>query len=452
MQINKSKLLFTMTCAVLVLSIYASQAKAQSIASIVNLFSKKQINIVITPAPSPTPVPWTIAQKIIEANELLKNITLTVGDKPITYTETRYTLVNGKIAPTVKSFKEPEKQIALAVLDTSTGKIQVVTITKHGADLIAPSGPDAPGGVNWNIDILQRPNGIIWNGWNTAYKINVPTHSVVIANVYPNETDTTVAKKAKGKTVYVTQRTIKYQLYAPYSPDLHTSDLVNSGLSYTNTVISKAFDDLRTAGVKSRSVSGALVADVFAPHAEFFNHIPLLEQTDLTEFEIDPQYTVERVQVIIGANQDQAFNTTCNSSSACGWLQFTPSTYATIVKDYPLAKLIKDFKSGAADHSNSMKAAILLYDENLKGLIKTNGQKILTDPKLEEYLASSYNGGPNHVYASLTASIIGGIQDWINALTSKKGGLQEETKGYMVKLRYLQQHATSLATLSSNGN
>ena len=428
-------------CAIFALSIYALKAQAQSISSIVSLFSKKQIDIVIaTPIPTPTAVPWTITQKISEAKNLLKDRILTVGDKPIVYTETRYTSVNGKIALTAKKFKEPEKQIALAVLDTVSGQIQVITIIKRGAELIAPAG--------WNINILQRPNGIIWNGWNTAYKINVPSNSVVIANVYPNETDTVVAKKIKGKTTYTTKRTIKFELYAPYSPDLHSADLVKSSMDYTGGLITRAFSELRVAGVKSRSVSGALVADVFALHSEFFAHIPLLEQTDLTEFQIDPQNTLERVQVIIGANQDQAFGTTCNSVSACGWLQFTPATYTAIVKNYPAAKLIKDFKTGAADHANSMKAAILLYDENLKGLIKTNGQKVLNDPKLEEYLASSYNGAPRHVYKTLAAAILGNIEDWMSALTSKTGGLKDETKGYLVKLRYLQQHSISLTSIS----
>lgn len=442
MKIAKLKLLLAIFRSVFVILFCVSQVKAQSISSLTGLFSKKQIDIVVSPSLTPTPVPWIISQKIIEAEGLLKNATLTVGDKDIAYTETRYTLVNGKLAPTVKSLKEPEKQIALAVLDTSSGQIQIVTIIKRGAELIAPAG--------WNINIIQRLTGIVWNGWNTAYKINLPVHSIVIANVYPNEKDTKVAQKVKGKIVYVTQRAITYELYVPYSPDLHSSDLVSSGLSYTSSIVSKAFDGLRVANVKSRSVSGSFVADVFASHSEFFGHIPLLEQTDLTEFEIDPQNTVERAQVIIGANQDQAFDSTCNSSSACGWLQFTPSTYATIVKDYPSAKLIKDFKTGAADHVNSMKAAILLYDENLKGLIATYGQKVLTDPKLEEYLASAYNGSPRHVYATLTASIIAGIQDWVDGLTSKKGGLKDETKGYLVKLRWIQQHpSSSLATISN---
>ena len=433
------KIIISFYLCVVAITGYVFTAHANMLPSVAGLFYSKQIDVVVSA--SPTPIPWTFSEKIIEAESLLKNATPTVGDTPIAYTETRYTLVNAKLAPTVKSFKEPEKQIDLAVLDTSSGAIQIVTIVKHGAELIAPSG--------WNIDILQRPNGIKWNGWNTAYKINLPAHSVVVANVYPNETDTTVAKKVKGKTVYVKQRTIAYELYSPYSPDLHTSELIKSGADYTNSMIAKAFTDLRVAGVKSRAISGSLVADVFASHSEFFGHIPLLEQTDLTEFEIDPQNTVERAQVIIGANQDQAFNTTCNSSSACGWMQFTPSTYNTIVRDYPSAQLIKDFKTGAANNLNSMKAAILLYDENLKGLIASAGQKVLTDPRLEEYLASSYNGSPQHVYKTLTASIIGGIQDWIGALTSKKGGLKDETLGYLVKLRWLEQHPTSSLAIVS---
>jgi len=440
MRIKKTKLLFIITCVLAAIFICVSQVKAQSISSLIGLFSQKHIEVVIAP-PTPTPALWTISQKITEAKNLLKDTILTVGNNPIAYTEIRYTSINGKLTPTVKNFKEPEKQIALAVLDTSSGQIQVITIIKRGAELIAPAG--------WNINILQRPSGIIWNGWNTAYKINIPTHSVVIANVYPNETDTKIAKKVKGRTVYTTQRTIKYQLYAPYSPDLHSSDLIKSGVDYTSAIITKAFDELRQAGVKSRAISGMLVADVFASRSEFFARIPLMEQTDLTEFQIDPQNTVERAQVIIGANQGQAFGITCNSSSACGWLQFTPVTYANIVKIYPLAKLIKDFKTGAADHLNSMKAAILLYDENLKGLISKNGKKIMADPKLEEYLASSYNGAPRHTYASLTAAILGGIQDWVDALTSKKGGLKDETKGYLVKLRYLQKYSSqTLADIS----
>lgn len=441
MSIFRSKIFWGIVLATAIIVAGGLSVSAKDMPALTSLFSNTVVTVTATPIPTLPPAPpWTIAQKIVEAENLLKNVQLIVGTTPISYTESRFASVNGKLSTTVAKFKEPEKQIALAALNMLTGEIKIVTIVKHGADLISPAG--------WTIDVLQRPNGIQWNGRNTSYRVNSPANYVIIADVYPNETDTTIAAKVKGKKVYTTQRTIKYDLYAPYSPDLHSSDLVKSGQDYTSDLVAQAFAVLKANGVMSRALPGSLVADVFAGKTYFFGHIPLLEQTDLTEFVLDPENTVERAQVIIGANQDQAFNITCNSSSACGWMQFTPGTYNTVVKDYPGAKLIKDFKTGAADHLNSMMAAALLYDENLKGLISKNGSQVLNDPKLEEYLASAYNGAPAHVYTTLKAAVLNGIQDWINALTPATGGLKTETKGYLVKLRWLQEHP-SLAMISA---
>lgn len=439
----KPKIIFSIFTTLLVCILYTLTVHAQEFPVLAGLFSNKQIEVVATvPSPQFSPVPiWTLSGKIFEANNLLKGVELKVGNKNIEYKESRFAYVNGKLVSSSKSFKEPEKEIALAVLNTETGEVNVIKVIKRGGELIAP--------VGLNIDVLQRPNGIRWNGRNTAYRINTPERGVVIANVYPNETDTKVAKKKNGKTTYTTQRTIRYDLYSPYSPDLHNSELIKLGEEYTNNIIKKAFDDLRVSGVKSRAIPNTLVADIFASRSYYFSHIPLLEQTDLTEFQIDPKNTVERAKILIGANQDQAFNITCNSSSACGWLQFTPNTYKVIAKSYPVAKLITDFKSGASDHVNSMKAAILLYDENLKGLMSSSGKQVLTDPRLEEYLAASYNGAPRHAYASLKAAILGGIKDWIDAVGPKKTGLRTETKGYLVKLRYLQEYdSPSLTTIA----
>ncbi len=380
----------------------------------------RQLSVISTAITTPTPVLWTIESKIAEAHQLLADVKLKVGTQDISYTEDRISQdpATGQTTVTTRTFKEPEKEIALAALDTKTGEISIIRIIKRGADLIVPDG--------WNISILERPNGIRWNSWNTAYRVEKPDNKIIIANVYPDR-DTPSSD-------------IDYYFYSPYSPDIHTPDLITAGTQYLHSVVAQAFADLTAADVPSAAVSGSSVAAVWQPHTEFFEHIPYLEQTDLTEFMIDPQSTVDRINVIIGANQSLAFANTCNSSSACGWVQFTPQTYKQIVKQYPKANLIKDFTEGAKDHLNSMKAAILLYDTNLTSLIAANGQSVLKDPRLEEYLAASYNGSPTRAHKSLAAAIIGGIQDWINALTSKKGGLANETKGYLVKLRWLQEH------------
>ncbi len=402
-------------------------------ASAFSLGTGAQISVVITPTPTPTPVVWTLHSKIAEAKAMLAGMTLKVGLTDITYTEDRIT----PASISKKTLKEPEKEIALGILNTDTGEIKIIKITKRGADLIAPS--------SWSISITPRANGIRWNSWNTAYHVDHgPTSSsyVVIANLYPDEKNTTVATKVKGKKVATVQQTIDYKFYAPYSPDIHKPELINAGQQYLRSMVTQALAELEQAGVGSVAVPGKSVADVWKDHAGFFERIPLLEQSDLTEFVFDPQTTTERIYTIIGANGDGAFANTCNSSSACGWVQFTPPTYKSIAKLYSKAKLIPDFVTGAADHENSIKAAILLYDYNLRGIIKSNGQAVLQDPKLEEYLAASYNGSPSRATKSLASSILNTVEDWINALSSKKGGLADETRGYLVKLRYLQGHTS----------
>ena len=102
-------------------------------------------------------------------------------------------------------------------------------------------------------------------------------------------------------------------------------------------------------------------------------------------------------------------------------------------RDIELNLLIKDFEKGASDHLNSMTAAILLYDYNLSHLIKRHGDKITKDPRLEEYLAAAYNGGPARVSRSYTATILNKINEWF-------GHLRPETKGFIKKLRFLQEN------------
>ena len=104
-----------------------------------------------------------------------------------------------------------------------------------------------------------------------------------------------------------------------------------------------------------------------------------------------------------------------------------------VVKNYPTAGLIKNFEVGAADHINSAMAAILLHDLNLKDLVRLFGEKITENPVvLEELLDGAYNGAPKWVHKSLTASLAKGLADWSNTKY-----LRTETRGYLVKLRYL---------------
>ena len=270
----------------------------------------------------------------------------------------------------------------------------------------------------------------------------------MLKNKYPDvneKTQKVTVKDKTGKKRTISKKfyTVEEFVYSPYSGELHTPELVEAGREYLKSVVRTAMADLKDNHVSSRAIVGQMVADIPALSPSFFARLPILEQTDMTEFNTDPQTTVDRVLVLIGANKGVAFKKTGSKAGALGWVQFTPTTYKSIRKAYPTAKLIADFEIAAADHLNSMKAAILLHDYNLDGLIKKFGNKILVDPKLEEYLAGAYNGAPKWVNNSLRATILKGLSDWINALSSTRkdslGGLRNQTKEYMVKIRYLQE-------------
>jgi hypothetical protein len=400
-----------------------------------NLFSKDisidNTTAVISESTKITDNKINILEKINEKDDELIKVPIAVGPKEITFYENRISLLNnGKLSVVKKKFTDKERILGLKLLNVKTGEVRVIKvktqITNDGVKIIAPDG--------YNIEIIERPNGIKWNFWNTFYKVNTPENFVVIKNNYPIEEIITIKKVVKGEAVKETKKTVKGFLYVPYSDFLEQEEykniLIKIGKEYDKYVVEKAFKLLREREVFSRSFPGKLVSDVEALSSRFFERLPLLEQGDLTEFAFEPQKTVNRVLIILGSNRENAWTRTCNRVDACGWIQFTPGTYNQIKNYYPKAKLISDFKKGAADHINSMMAAILLYDYNLADLVRNYGESITQDSRLEEYLAAAYNGSPKHVWNSLNATLGKSYSDWTKHLKT-------ETHGFIFKLRYL---------------
>lgn len=370
---------------------------------------------------------WTLAEKIEEKEDELLAIPLWLGNREIIFYENR---VSGNGTVTKKKIQDEEREVALKILNTKSGEVRIVKVkiaisSKDGLRVISPS--------EYKIDIdTPRTNGIRWNQWNTMYKISEPTDWIVIKNKYPQW------KTEKGKKI------VEERIYVPYGPDIHIPEMVDAGRQHLSWIVEKSFEDLRQKRVYSKAVPGQLIADVVALDLQIFRRLPLVEGIDMNEFGTDPQKSYERVLVLIGSNKEKAYYWTESRAGARGWLQFTPSTYKAMRKTYPTAQLLNDHKVGASDHVNSMKAAILLHDYNLAGLVNRFGPKILADPRLEEYLAAAYNGKPKWVTNSLRATISKGLPDWINALSATRkdylGGLRSETKGYIEKIRYLQEH------------
>jgi len=393
-----------------------------------------------------------ILDKLAEKDDELANVPVSIGSKEIVYYENRYTISSYKteiecdkrnglwdrdneVCKSVaqKRSTDKERVLGLKLLNTTTGEVEVITvqtkITISGVSIVALNG--------YQIEIVERPNGIRWNWWNTLYRVVTPANTVVIKNNYPREETEMVSRVVNGKVKKETKKIVKGFLYVPHSEfferEENKSVLVEAGASYLQGVVAKAFETLKERGVS--------IEHVKALSPRFFERLPLLEQGDFTEFQLEPQKTAERVLIILGANRESAWRYTCNRSDACGWVQFTPGTYRNIRTGHRTAMLTEDFRAGAGDHLNSMMAAILLHKVNLEPLVKKFGLKILNDPELEKYLAASYNGAPKWVLNSLSATISKSFVGWVTVLSptrkDSRGGLRKETRDFMTKLDYL---------------
>ncbi len=401
----------------------------------------KAINVTGKQEPTPQTTPtWTLLDKILEPDPEFDNIELKIGDKDISYLEERYLRnengnitfdSNGQIRKEKIIRNDPEREIALKLLNSKTGTTEIIKIKKHGNELIAPAGYD--------IGVYERLSGLSWNAHNTYYHIKMPTDLIVIRNVWPEikyETQTiTVTEKGKKKKKKVKAPVLeKNKAYIPYSDSLRTNEVVNKGINDLKQIVTEAKKRLRKNNVMSRAFPDRLVANVLPD--EYYWRRPLIEHSDLGEFVIDSKGTAERIFVILATNGPNAWSS-CNFASACGMYQFTRNTYNTIAKSYREANLIKEFNVGSLDHINSAMAAILLDDTNLAELISRYGEKIYRDSNLHEYIYAAYNGNPKWVYKSLSATFYRALakkpSDWTKHLKA-------ETKGAMLKVRYLEEN------------
>ncbi len=368
-----------------------------------------------------------LTESIEAARSLLEPIALSIGEKSYRYTERR--------AGSNVTFRDPEKTIALALMNAETCELSTTTITKRGDELVAKPG--------FVIEPVTRSNGIQWNNWATEFRVTEPEHTVVVLLKYPYKRDQRVARTVKSvtgklRTVYDTKSVTVPIYYTPYSRELHVPELVQGGENHLSSLAERAYTDLRERGVTSYAVPGALVAHVEALRPEYVIRLAPIEHMDLTEFLLDPSWTTERIHVVIGANLEDVARYTCSKASACGLMQFTKGTYGYMRKLYPAAGLIESFEDGARDQFNAMKAALLLHDHNSSQLVNAFGSDILNDPRLEEYLAAAYNTGVARVIAVVTAAKKKNVPDWADASGTRRGArLLPETKGYIAKLRFL---------------
>ncbi|MCC6404988.1 MAG: hypothetical protein IT405_01200 [Candidatus Yanofskybacteria bacterium] len=376
----------------------------------------------------------------------LASVSLNVGTKKHPYVEVRL----GK----VQVFDDYEKDIALRVLDPVSCTTEVIIVrktygtrtvsipvkTKTGTSMKEQVKPAAlvSAPVGWSVEVVRRnDNGIEWNNWGTSFHVAAPEGRIVVGLKYPM-----VGASVKKGAARVTS-----VVYVPHSEELMAVPaLIERGMTYIKEQEQRVKDDLRARGVRSAAFPDMLVADAMEryPTAYPLQQLLPIEHMDMGEFIANQAWTTKRVYMVIGANGSRFATYTCSPAAACGPQQFMPASYRDMRRRFPDAGLIKDVDEGRRDAFNSMKAAALLLDTQLKTLIEMRGPAIVHDSNVGELQAAGYNTGASRSGRVYGIALVKKLVEWTEARgkrCSKANKWAEclltETKGYIAKYRYL---------------
>ena len=302
--------------------------------------------------------------------------------------EAKSRLEKEKVSYSPGSRNQPSKrEIKLALADFKTGKIQIVSGVESNQKF-SLSDP----GIQYRVDW--------WNGFNSSITILDPPSTGVLAMLYAIDPE---------RQRFLQQDAI---IYSPYSSALLQSELVETGRSYLMEKIVRARKELKA--VPSRAVPGVSLASSEGLSNEDYFNLILTEQMDPGRFRSivanDSEFSseqegeiirlAERILVIIGANQEDAYSFTGNYASARGLTQFTPMGMRVVWNQYPEAGISRDFRDATGDHVSAIKAEICLLDNDLADL--SGSYAGLIGSGYEKYaVGASYNGGPKRVHYGL---------------------------------------------------
>lgn len=337
-----------------------------------------------------------------------------------------------------------KREIALAVLNTRTGKVierrywlnELEIIRANSARKRYISTNNLPrflpgDDLNFNYSVSAS----WWNNFNSEISITAENDDdssgfIIVANKYlmlsvsiPNPED------RSGK---------KYTdvIYSPYSKNLHRGEVIKRGKQFLEESINLAFNDLRQRRVLSRAFPGKLVVDTIRP--SFIKTLLIVEQTDPRLFfkasDEDKRRIAERVVVRYGLNCENTFRYTYSNKGALGPVQIMPLTYSYprrivrnrkrggtgMVQMYPDAGLIQNVNIGRIDVVNAIKAAMLVSDDHMvyvkeRVLRSSSNYRKIFESKSEDELdlvrAMIYNGGPGK-YSLITGYVNKRVRGW----------------------------------------
>ncbi|NBS41358.1 hypothetical protein EBS80_01745 [bacterium] len=220
------------------------------------------------------------------------------------------------------------------------------------------------------------------------------------------------------------KRTTRQAVFTPFTDELNVPELRQKGLDYWWGTVKAGRDQLAANKVPSEFRKGELVTDVIPDRHVFLlgiiENIGTLSAFGDNGSDEARLREINAVLVMYGANGSNAFNWRVSSANARGPVQFTPTIYESLRKQYPAAEIPKDFVTGTSDHRVSVRAAYIHSDEEFRPLQADWRTALPEHPLLFGlYLASGYNGNVRWANKGLHACT---AAEWYGATCSTMKG------------------------------
>jgi len=347
-----------------------------------------------------------------------------------------------KTSSVVSKYNLGDKDIALAILDPSSGNTIITVGRQNGKAMVFPDPA---------VDVQL----VKFNGVNSKFQVNRPAGGTVIALKY-------LISSADSGSKTAIENGLSQAIYVPYSDSLGSPDVVAYGANYLNNLINNV--TLQLQNIPSQAIPGEMITQAIPP--AMIKALIYAEHTDTATvlYGGDTQGTINQLNILLATNEGDAFKYSVSTAAARGIAQFIPSTYDSLVKRHPEAGLNPDFVAGMADHLNSIKAMYLLLDD-YAGAVRVQASQGFVASRVFDYGAASYNGGTSRVAKAVNtfgsswnadrSGDINSTQAQINSLSYQAKSLKKKiaaTKDKKTKATLQAQLAAAQNQLASDNN
>lgn len=201
----------------------------------------------------------------------------------------------------------------------------------------------------------------------------------------------------------------KEVVYTPYSDFLLNQKLFDAGKLYLRTLVLNAQKNIMALRVPSRAYPGFLVGEIQQEHQALLVQALIINEhaDNYVVGQVGMRPVWEKILATFGANKADAYSYSSSAREALGIGQITnrnnkkkglKGTYDRAREAYPLADLTADFRRGATDHHNAVKAMFCIIDMGLKELSNAVREQFKENPKnVEMVIPAFYNSGSDRV-------------------------------------------------------